>query len=103
MNIIKKILFNPWVKSIVILSLCFFGTYYVISQFSGELISLFNWRSKEFWATLAIVIPSAMLFPTMVNGFMFLKITQIADNTYKTQKLLKEQNELLKKILEKNK
>ncbi len=100
---IKKILLNSWVRTLVILCMCFFGTYYVISHFSGELISLFNWRSKEFWTALAVVVPSAMLFPTMVNGFMFLKITQIADNTHKTQKLLKEQNELLQKILEKNK
>ncbi|MGL4677273.1 MAG: hypothetical protein ACRCWI_06365 [Brevinema sp.] len=100
MKNIKKIFCNSWVKSLFILLCCFLGTYYTIYYFSDNLIALFNWKNKEFWTTVAVMIPAIFLFPTLVNGFFFLKIIQIADNTKKTQDLLKKQNELLAKFLE---
>ncbi|MGL5955768.1 MAG: hypothetical protein ACRC0X_04085 [Brevinema sp.] len=100
MKYIKKLLCNSWTKSLFILLCCFLGTYYTILYFSDNLITLFNWRSKEFWTTIAVMIPAIVLFPALVNGFFFLKIIQIADHTKKTQDLLKQQNKLLEKLLE---
>ncbi len=100
MKILQIIFLNSWVKTAFFILLCFFGTYFAIKYFSESLIATINWRSKGFWTAVAIAVPSAFLFPTMLNGFLFLKITQTADNTRKTQKLLQKQNELLQKILE---
>lgn len=97
----KKILWNSITKTILILIVCSYGTYYVIFNHAEYLISLFNWRSKEFWKTVAIAIPAIMLFPILLNGFFFLSITSIADDTKQTNKLLKQQNELLQKLIDK--
>ncbi len=100
---IKNFFFNSWLKTGLVLLFCFFGTYFVVHYSSQNLISLINWQSKGFWTFMALAVPSAFLFPTMLNGFFFLRVTQIADETKKTRKLIEEQNELLKHILDKQK
>lgn len=96
---IKKLLWNSLTKTLLILLLCSYGTYYMILNHSEYLISLVNWRNKEFWTTIAIVIPAMMLFPTLINGFFFLAMMKISDNTQEIQTLLQKQNELLQNIV----
>ncbi len=101
MKIIKAILNHSWVKTFLFLLICFGSTYVIVAHFTPQLISLFNWRSKEFWTTLAIMVPVMFLIPTFVNTFFFLKIVQIADNTQKTNQLLQKQIQLLENKLNK--
>ncbi len=99
----KNIFFNSWIKTALVMLFCFFGTYIVLAYFSADLRAMVDFRSKAFWTAAVFAVPAAFLFPTMLNGFFFLRVTQIADETKKTRKLIEEQNELLKHILDKQK
>lgn len=101
MKLLKKIFCNSWVKTLFFIGLCIGTTYVIVVYFTPQFITLFNWRSKGFWTTLAILIPVIYLLPTFVNMFFFLKIVQIADNTHKTTKLLQKQIKLLEKTIKK--
>ncbi|MGL4393945.1 MAG: hypothetical protein ACRCS8_01820 [Brevinema sp.] len=100
-NILKKIFLNSWVKTFFFLALCFLGTYLLIMNFWPILTTFFDIRSKNFWIALGVIVPIMFLIPTFINMVLFAKIVQIADNTKQTERLLAQQNELLKQILNK--
>ena len=99
-NILTKFFFNSWTKTLFFICLCIGLTYFIINNFTEQLVSLINWRKKETWVMLSIMIPTILLLPTFLNTFVFLKIVQIADNTKQQNTLLKKQNVLLQQILE---
>jgi len=101
MKIFQMIFSNSWIKTIFFLVICFASTYFIIINFSDIFQQIFNWRNKNFWTSLAILIPMVFLIPTFLNILLFAKIVQIADNTNKTQKLLQKQIDLLQLILKK--
>lgn len=99
MKIIKLIFFNSWIKSLFFICMCFVFTYFIIYHSLDVLKGFINFRDKNFWISLGVVIPTMFLLPTFINMFLFAKIVQIADNTNKTQKLLVEQIKILKELL----
>ena len=99
-KIVTTIFFNSWTKTLFFICLCIVLTYFIINNFTDELVSLINLRKKETWVMLSVMIPTILLLPTFLNTFVFLKIVQIADNTKQQNTLIKQQNVLLQQILE---
>lgn len=106
-NIVKTVFWNSWIKSFVFFMICFAVTAWIVSHFSDVFTAFFNWRNKNFWTGLAILIPTVFLVPMFMNMFLFIKIVQIADNTQKTNKLIQQyiknkQQPVLKSVKKQN-
>lgn len=89
-SIVKTVFCNAWIKSLVFFVVCFAATAWIVSHFSDVFTMFFNWRNKNFWTGLAILIPTVFLVPMFMNMFLFIKIVQIADNTQKTNELIQQ-------------
>ncbi len=102
-KIFTAVFLNSWSKTFFFICLCVLSTYFIINNFTEQLTNIDNWRKKETWIMLSLIIPTLFLLPNFLNTFLFFKIIQIEDNTKQQNILLKKQNALLQQILENKK